>query len=201
MNTYRDLDLDPTKLNIELVRAIFIFYNVFQFRVPRSISFRVIVQKHTHTHKHTQLFNIHIAGCVLLPETYDLPLLVSVPGTLIPLQFVVSYKLGVYRDQTGCCMQQIHKLVEWEVVSTDLKLVRQWYPSQSLFVRTDRWKTDQEEGGHCCQSTQIVLIYCTVTVPVTSDRTSVFSAPLSQNSVPKLTYFKTQSYLVLSLAL
>ena len=52
-NAYRDLDLDPTKLNIELVRAIFIFYNVFQFRVPRSISFRVIMQKHTHTHTHT----------------------------------------------------------------------------------------------------------------------------------------------------
>ena len=39
------------------------------------------------------------------------------------------------------------------------------------------------------------------TVPVTSDRTSVFSGHPSQNSVPKLTYFKTQSYLVLSLAL
>ena len=35
-----DIDLDPMKLNIELVRAIFIFYNVFQFEVhvPRSIS-------------------------------------------------------------------------------------------------------------------------------------------------------------------
>ena len=40
-------------LNIELVRAIFIFYNVLQFRVPRSISFRVILQKHTHTHTNT----------------------------------------------------------------------------------------------------------------------------------------------------
>ena len=39
------------------------------------------------------------------------------------------------------------------------------------------------------------------TVPVTSDRTSVFSGHPSQNYVPKLTYFKTQSYLVLSLAL
>ena len=53
MNAYRDLDLDPMKLNIELVQAIFIFYNVFQFCVPRSISFRVIVQKHTHTQTHT----------------------------------------------------------------------------------------------------------------------------------------------------
>ena len=33
LNAYSDLDLDPTKLNIKLVRA------VFQFRVPRSISF------------------------------------------------------------------------------------------------------------------------------------------------------------------
>ena len=39
------------------------------------------------------------------------------------------------------------------------------------------------------------------TVPVTSDWPSVFSGHPSQNSVPKLTYFKTQSYLVLSLAL
>ena len=38
-------------------------------------------------------------------------------------------------------------------------------------------------------------------VPVTSDWTSDFSGYPSQNSVSKLTYFKTQSYLVLSLAL
>ena len=31
-------DLDPTMLNIELVRVIFIYYNVFKFHVPRSIS-------------------------------------------------------------------------------------------------------------------------------------------------------------------
>ena len=39
LNAYSDLDLDPMKLNIELVRVIFIYYNVFRFRVPRSISF------------------------------------------------------------------------------------------------------------------------------------------------------------------
>ena len=39
LNAYSDLDLDPTKLNIELVRTIFMYYNVFRFRVPRSISF------------------------------------------------------------------------------------------------------------------------------------------------------------------
>ena len=41
LNAYPDLDLDPTKLNIELVQAIFIYYNVFQFRVPRSISMQL----------------------------------------------------------------------------------------------------------------------------------------------------------------
>ena len=35
LNAYSDLDLDLTMLNIELVRAIFIYYNVFQFHVPR----------------------------------------------------------------------------------------------------------------------------------------------------------------------
>ena len=39
LNAYSDLDLDPTKLNIELVRAIFIYYTVLQFGVRRSISF------------------------------------------------------------------------------------------------------------------------------------------------------------------
>ena len=39
LNAYSDLDLDLMKLNIELVRVIFIYYNVFRFRVPRSISF------------------------------------------------------------------------------------------------------------------------------------------------------------------
>ena len=39
----------------ELVRVVFInilYYNVFKFHVPRSISFRVIMQKHTNTHTH-----------------------------------------------------------------------------------------------------------------------------------------------------
>ena len=39
LKAYSDLDLDLMMLNIELVRAIFIYYNVFQFHVPRSISF------------------------------------------------------------------------------------------------------------------------------------------------------------------
>ena len=49
------LDLVPTLPIIELVRDIFIYYNVFQFHVPRSITFLVILQKHTHgAHIHTQ---------------------------------------------------------------------------------------------------------------------------------------------------
>ena len=46
----RDLDLGPTMPNIELVRVIFIYFNVFKFQVPRSISFCIIVQTHIHTH-------------------------------------------------------------------------------------------------------------------------------------------------------
>ena len=34
-----DLDLDPMMLNIEIVQPIFIYYNIFKFHVPRSISF------------------------------------------------------------------------------------------------------------------------------------------------------------------
>ena len=34
----RDLDLGPTMPNIELVRFIFIYYNVIKLHVPRSIS-------------------------------------------------------------------------------------------------------------------------------------------------------------------
>ena len=49
----RDLDLGPTMPNIKLVRFIFIYYNVFKFHVPRSISFPSYrVKTHTHTWKH-----------------------------------------------------------------------------------------------------------------------------------------------------
>ena len=48
--SYHDLDLDLTMPNIELVRAIIIHNNVFQFYVPRSIPFLVILQKHRQTH-------------------------------------------------------------------------------------------------------------------------------------------------------
>ena len=78
LNAYSDLDLDPTKLNIELIPAIFIYYNVFRFRVPRSISFELLcghtntdTHTHTHTHAHTHTHrNIQglrggaLGGCV-----------------------------------------------------------------------------------------------------------------------------------------
>ena len=46
-------DLDSTMLNIELVLAIFIYYNVFY--VPRSISFELSCKNsHTHTQTYTR---------------------------------------------------------------------------------------------------------------------------------------------------
>ena len=50
-NAYSDLDLDPMKLYIELVRAIFIYYNVFRFRFLDQFLFELSC-KNTHTHKH-----------------------------------------------------------------------------------------------------------------------------------------------------
>ena len=35
---YRDVDLDPTMPNIKLVRAIFIYHNVFKLHARRSIT-------------------------------------------------------------------------------------------------------------------------------------------------------------------
>ena len=37
--SHHDLDLGPTMPNIDLVRVIFLSYNVFKFHVPRSVSF------------------------------------------------------------------------------------------------------------------------------------------------------------------
>ena len=62
-----DLDLGLTMHNIELVRVIFIYYRLFKFHVPGSITFSLIVQKHgkterqkhgsTETHAETQKRN------------------------------------------------------------------------------------------------------------------------------------------------
>ena len=46
----RDLDLGLIMPNIELAQAIFKYYNVFKFHVPRSISSGVIIQKRAHKH-------------------------------------------------------------------------------------------------------------------------------------------------------
>ena len=48
-----DLGLDGTKPNVELIRDIFIYYNIFKFQVPRLIIFGVIMLTDTHTHRHT----------------------------------------------------------------------------------------------------------------------------------------------------
>ena len=51
---FSDLDLDPTKLNIELIRAIFIYYNIFQFVFQDRFLFELSCKNtHTHTHTHT----------------------------------------------------------------------------------------------------------------------------------------------------
>ena len=54
----RDLDLDRTMPNVELVRAIFIYYNLFQVSSQLNhyfLSYRVHRQtdRHTHTDRHT----------------------------------------------------------------------------------------------------------------------------------------------------
>ena len=50
--SHSDLNLGLTMPNIELVPVIFMYYNVFKLHVPTSISFLVIVEKHTHTDAH-----------------------------------------------------------------------------------------------------------------------------------------------------
>ena len=44
-----DLDLDQTMPNVELIRAIFIYYNMFKFQVDWTIIFLVIVYTDTQT--------------------------------------------------------------------------------------------------------------------------------------------------------
>ena len=55
LNAYRDLDLDPDEAQYR--PSYFHILQRIPICVPRSISFRVIVQKHTqtrtHTHTHT----------------------------------------------------------------------------------------------------------------------------------------------------
>ena len=49
----RDLDLDRTMPNVELVRAIFIYYSMFKFHVNWTIIFLVIVYTDRQTDRHT----------------------------------------------------------------------------------------------------------------------------------------------------
>ena len=63
LNAYSDLDLDLTKLNIELVRAIFIYYNVFQSRDLDPFLFELSC-KNTHTHTYTHY------SCVFQKRNY-----------------------------------------------------------------------------------------------------------------------------------
>ena len=49
----RDLDLGRTMPNVELVRAIFIYYNMFKFQVNWAIIFLVIVYTDRQTDTHT----------------------------------------------------------------------------------------------------------------------------------------------------
>ena len=70
-----DLDLAPAMPNIELVRDIFIYYNIIEFHVPRWITFWVIVQKHTNTHTHTHTW-MHtqtrvLYSCILRKRNYN----------------------------------------------------------------------------------------------------------------------------------
>ena len=48
LNAYSELDLAPTKLNIELVQAVYIYYNVFKFRVRFAFSFFLSYRANKH---------------------------------------------------------------------------------------------------------------------------------------------------------
>ena len=48
----RDLDLDRTMPNVELIQDTFVCYNIFEFQVPRLIIFLSYrAHRHTHTHR------------------------------------------------------------------------------------------------------------------------------------------------------
>ena len=49
----RDLDLEWTMPNVELIQGLFISYNIFKFQDARSFVFCVIVLTHRQTDRHT----------------------------------------------------------------------------------------------------------------------------------------------------
>ena len=78
MNSCSDLDLDLIMPNIELVRAIFIYYNVLKFHVPRLIFYELSCKntdtcKHTHTDAHTDSdeYSIGLVGFNLQKRNYN----------------------------------------------------------------------------------------------------------------------------------
>ena len=91
-----DLDLGPTMPNIELVRVIFIYYNVFKFHVPGSIPFltyRAKTWKHgnveTRNHGNTQRLWRVLYSCVLKKYNYNYTY--SVPNPYILCYFQIYF--------------------------------------------------------------------------------------------------------------
>ena len=53
-----DVDLDRTMPNVELIRVIFAYYNMFKIRADFKFFELSCTHTHTHTHTHTStLFN------------------------------------------------------------------------------------------------------------------------------------------------
>ena len=52
---HHGLNLDQKITNIEIVRAIFIYFKAFKFQTPRSINCGVIMQKKSNTHMETHV--------------------------------------------------------------------------------------------------------------------------------------------------
>ena len=78
-----DLDLGLTMPSIELVWVIFIYYNVFEFHVPRSISFELQTKNTvafcinaTIINAWKSMFNLNFLSC-FKPKLQDLKFLVS----------------------------------------------------------------------------------------------------------------------------
>ena len=55
LKSHCDLDLDQTMPNVELIRAILVYYNMFKFQVDWNIIFWVIVYTDRQTHTQTEM--------------------------------------------------------------------------------------------------------------------------------------------------
>ena len=58
LKSHTDLDLDHKMPNVELVRAIFIYYNMCKFQVDWSIISWVIVYTEARTHARTHTYTL-----------------------------------------------------------------------------------------------------------------------------------------------